>query len=71
MKKQLLFIIALLFASTVSWAGTITVGPGGPPTYQYATIQEALPFAVAGDVIIVAAGTFSETVPLVIDKNLT
>lgn len=43
-------------------AATLTVGPGGPPTYDYATIQAAIVAANPDDTINVAAGTYVETV---------
>lgn len=48
---------------------TWTVGPSGPPTYHYFTIQEAIDAVTtfAGDTIDVAAGEYEECV--VINKN--
>ena len=51
-------LLALLCAG--AQAATLTVGPAGPPTYGYATIQAAVTAATAGDTIQVAAGTYRE-----------
>jgi parallel beta-helix repeat protein len=50
-------------------AATITVGPGGPPTYDYATIQSAVTAAGPGDTINVAAGTYNENVVIPTGKD--
>lgn len=70
MKRQLLFLVVLLFATTITWATTLTVGPGGPPTYNYATIQAAINAAVPGDVISIAPGTYIES-NILVNKTLT
>jgi hypothetical protein len=60
MKKKFSFIVALLFSMSISWATTYTVGPGGLPTYNYATIQAAIDAAFPGDVIKVFPGTYNQ-----------
>ena len=68
MKRALSILFAVVLALSFSLmatpvaAGTITVGPGGPPTYDYATIQAAVSAASSGDTIMVAAGTYGESV---------
>ncbi len=67
MKKQLLFLFALMFAGASVWAqSTITVGPSGA---DYTTIQNAINAATAGDVITVGAGTYNED--LLVNKSVS
>ena len=70
MKKQLIFLVVLFFAVTGLWAATITVGPGGPPTYNFATIQAAVTASNPGDVINVAAGKYIES-NILVNKSIT
>lgn len=67
-----LSVLLLAMASSSMAATTWTVGPGGPP-YDYATIQAAIGAGTTldGDTIQVAAGTYTETGQIVINKNLT
>src|SRR4029453_8173359 len=51
-----LFVPSVLQAST---ARTVTVCPSGPPSCDYATIQEALDAVEDGDSIRVAPGTYA------------
>ncbi len=63
MKKFLLLLFTLLFAVMNTWAQTTRYVPsGGSPAY--ATIQAAINASVTGDVIVVAAGTYPETLNL-------
>jgi parallel beta-helix repeat protein len=65
-----LLLVVLSFHQTepVS-AATIRVGPTGPPTYDYAKIQDAVDHAGAGDTIEVAPGIYREHI--IIEKSLT
>lgn len=59
--RPLLLIALLPLLSLPATAAIITVGPGGPPTYDHSTIQAAINAAnVTGDTIQVAAGTYRE-----------
>jgi hypothetical protein len=65
--KTLSIIFAIIFlfiAITPVLAGTITVGPDGPPNYDYATIQTAIDAANPGDIIFVSPGTYYENIIL-------
>ena len=56
-------VVMCLAVAAVSPAGaaTWTVGPGGPPSYDFASIQPAInAAAVSGDTVQVAGGTYYE-----------
>jgi parallel beta-helix repeat protein len=55
------------FVTTAS-PRTWTVGPEGPPKYDFANVQPAIDSAKDGDTILVAAGTYHEFI--IIDKSL-
>ena len=69
MKKSLLILCATLavglIISSIASAATLNV-PG-----TYLTIKGAVSAASSGDVIVVAAGTYTDEYGIVIDKNLT
>ena len=57
-------LIALLAALPVLANSVITVCPEGPPTCDYATIQEGVNAAGAGDAVLVGPGVYTEQVTL-------
>lgn len=58
-------MVAVALPATPAQAATLEVGPGK----TYTTISAAITAAVAGDIIIVDAGTYTED--LIIDKDIT
>jgi parallel beta-helix repeat protein len=48
---------------------TITVGPGGPPYYDFSNIKDAIASANESDIIHVYSGTYTENI--VINKSIT
>ncbi len=72
--RVVLVILFLLTLAASADAATWTVGPGGPPTYDYATIQAAINAlsTVSGDIIEIdpAGNPYSENVT-VTNKSLT
>jgi len=77
-KKLLSMSIVLAFVLSCSMVATtpvaaadpITVGPEGPPTYDYTSIQDAVNAASDGDTIHVYPGEYKETVEID-EPNLT
>jgi predicted outer membrane repeat protein len=63
-------VVALAGAASVS-AATLTVCPSGAPTCGYSNIQVAVEAASPGDTIAIAAGSYQDSPPIVISKNLT
>ena len=68
MSKRLFFILFLtamlgIFAS--GWAATLSVPA------QYGTIQAAIDAAAAGDIVDIAAGTYTVTAAVTVNKQLT
>jgi len=70
-KKLLGIVLVLALVLSFSFvmatpvvAAITTVGPGGAPTYDYATIQEAIDAASPGEIIEVAAGTYQERITI-------
>ena len=60
-----------LLARSAAPDGTITVCPAGPPTCDYATIQEGVDGAGAGDTVQVGAGVYTEQVTLKSDVTVS
>jgi hypothetical protein len=52
-------VVGAIWTAPTLAKNVLTVCPSGPPTCEYATIQDALNAAVDGDSIVVAAGTYS------------
>ena len=70
MKKYFVFLFVMLFVISFTNLALATdryVGGGGTPNYT--TIQDAITASSNGDIIHVAAGTYSEQVN--IDKSIT
>jgi hypothetical protein len=79
MKKHLLLLVLLVLTVTFLQAGTWYVSPAGtddlahgtsPGTGAFQTIQYAISRALAGDVIKIAAGTYTAS-NILVDKSLT
>ncbi len=64
-------VLALAFGVTPGFAATVTVGPAGPPTYNFALISEAVTAAGNGDTIDIAAGNYDDWVGIIGRSNLT
>jgi hypothetical protein len=64
---SLLYVTAAAAASS----GTITVCPAGPPACEYATIQEGVDAAGAGDTVLVGTGVYTEQVTLKSDVTVS
>ncbi len=69
--RNMCVVLCVLVMAGGTMAATWTVGPGGPPTYDYATIQAAINAGTTsdGDTIQVAAGTYTENVT--VSKQVT
>jgi len=64
----LIFSFLTIPSSNVSASDTITVGPSGPPTYDFSNINDAIASANESDIIQVYPGTYTENI--VINKDL-
>ncbi|MBN2053610.1 hypothetical protein JW905_01730 [bacterium] len=60
-------LVRISLMVSITGAGTITVGPGGE---DYATIQEALPAAHGGDLVLVSPGTCNGPITMARDVHL-
>jgi parallel beta-helix repeat protein len=66
-----LFFLSILtiISPDIDAQETITVGPGGPPLYDFGKITDAINYANETDVIHVYSGSYSENI--VINKSIT
>ena len=64
-------LLALLAALPVLANGVTTVCPEGPPTCDYAAIQEGVDAAGAGDTVLVGPGVYTEQVALKSDITVS
>ncbi len=63
--------LVLAFGAAPGFAATVTVGPAGPPTYDFALISDAVAAANNGDTIDIAAGDYDNWVGIIGRSNLT
>ena len=69
-RSHLLALLAPVLLAPAALAGTVTVCPLGSGA-TYVDIADAIAAALPGDTVLVAAGDYDDTTPLVIDKPLT
>ncbi|MCX7018127.1 MAG: right-handed parallel beta-helix repeat-containing protein [bacterium] len=66
-----LLLALLAFLPVLASALTVTVGPGGPPTYDYANIQDAINAVPDGSTINIAGANYDEHLLIIGRRDLT